>query len=101
MSEEQNAPVEQAVDIQKMQGELEAMRRKNAELLKEYKDFKESAQKQAPAGMDGLMSKNCLSPNAGQSKQSLNHRGNTLKLDRLWSSSSVRRRRKRTSALPS
>ena len=48
MSEEQNAPVEQAVDIQKMQGELEAMRRKNAELLKEYKDFKESTQKQAP-----------------------------------------------------
>lgn len=48
MSEEQNAPVEQAVDHQKMQSDLDAMRRKNAELLKEYKDYKESAQNQAP-----------------------------------------------------
>lgn len=48
MSDEQNAPVEQAVDHQKMQSDLDAMRRKNAELLKEYKDYKESAQNQAP-----------------------------------------------------
>ncbi len=54
MSEEQNAPVEQAVDHQKMQIDLDAMRRKNAELLKEYKDYKESAQNQTsvPDGVD-------------------------------------------------
>jgi len=50
MSEEQQAPVEQAVDISKMQAELEAMRRKNAELLKEYK----TAVEQAKAIPDGL-----------------------------------------------
>ena len=37
MSEEQNAPVEQNADNQNLVAELEAMRRKNAELLDEYK----------------------------------------------------------------
>ena len=51
MSEENTAPVEQAVDVQKWQAELDAMRRKNAELLSEYKDFKESV-KAIPEGVD-------------------------------------------------
>ena len=51
MSEENTAPVEQDVNAQKWQSELDAMRRKNAELLKEYKDFKESI-KAVPDGVD-------------------------------------------------
>ena len=51
MAEENIAPVEQNVDAQKWQSELDAMRRKNAELLKEYKDFKESV-KTVPDGVD-------------------------------------------------
>jgi len=51
MSEENTAPVGQDVDAQKWQAELDAMRRKNAELLKEYKDFKESV-KTVPDGVD-------------------------------------------------
>ena len=51
MSEENTAPVEHDVNAQKWQSELDAMRRKNAELLKEYKDFKESI-KAVPDGVD-------------------------------------------------
>ena len=50
MSEEQTAPVEQAVDNSSLQAELEAMRKKNAELLDEYK----KAIKQAKAIPDGV-----------------------------------------------
>ena len=50
MSEEQTAPVEQAVDTSSLQAELEAMRKKNAELLDEYK----KAVKQAKAIPDGV-----------------------------------------------
>ena len=50
MSEEQTAPVEQAVDNSSLQAELEAMRKKNAELLDEYK----KAVKQAKAIPDGV-----------------------------------------------
>jgi len=40
MSEEQTAPVEQSVDTSELKTELESMRRKNAELLDEYKKAK-------------------------------------------------------------
>jgi hypothetical protein len=50
MSEEQTAPVEQAVDNSSLQAELEAMRKKNAELLDEYK----KAVKQSKAIPDGV-----------------------------------------------
>jgi len=50
MSEEQIAPVEQAVDTSSLQAELEAMRKKNAELLDEYK----KAVNQAKAIPDGV-----------------------------------------------
>jgi hypothetical protein len=51
MSEEQNAPVEQNADNQNLAAELEAMRRKNAELLDEYKKAKQQA-KAVPDGVD-------------------------------------------------
>ena len=51
MSEETTAPVEQSVDNNKLQQELEAMRRKNAELLDEYKKAKAQA-KAIPDGVD-------------------------------------------------
>ena len=51
MSEEQTAPVEQSTDTSKLQAELEAMRRKNAELLDEYKKAKQQA-KAVPEGVD-------------------------------------------------
>ena len=51
MSEDQTAPVEQSVDNSKLQAELEAMRRKNAELLDEYKKAKAQA-KAVPDGVD-------------------------------------------------
>jgi hypothetical protein len=51
MSEEQNAPVEQNADNQNLVAELEAMRRKNAELLDEYKKAKQQA-KAVPDGVD-------------------------------------------------
>ena len=57
MSEQQNAPVEQAAteqfsqpnldEINKLKADMEAMRRKNAELLKEYKTVSEKI-KNAP-----------------------------------------------------
>ena len=50
MSEEQTAPVEQAFDNSSLQAELEAMRKKNAELLDEYK----KAVKQSKAIPDGV-----------------------------------------------
>ena len=50
MSEEQTAPVEQAVDNSSLQAELDAMRKKNAELLDEYK----KAVKQSKAIPDGV-----------------------------------------------
>ena len=50
MSEEQTAPVEQAVDNSSLQAELEAKRKKNAELLDEYK----KAVKQSKAIPDGV-----------------------------------------------
>ena len=51
MSEEQTAPVEQSVDTSELKTELESMRRKNAELLDEYKKAKAQA-KAVPDGVD-------------------------------------------------
>lgn len=51
MSEEQTAPVEQSADSSNLVAELEAMRRKNAELLDEYKKAKQQA-KAVPDGVD-------------------------------------------------
>ena len=51
MSEEQNDPVEQSADNANLKAELEAMRRKNAELLDEYKKAKQQA-KAVPDGVD-------------------------------------------------
>jgi hypothetical protein len=51
MSEENTAPVEQSVETKQLQAELEAMRRKNAELLDEYKRAKQQA-KAVPEGVD-------------------------------------------------
>ena len=51
MSEEQTAPVEQSVDTSELKTELETMRRKNAELLDEYKKAKAQA-KAVPDGVD-------------------------------------------------
>ncbi len=51
MSEEQTVPVEQSVDTSKLEAELEAMRRKNAELIDEYKKAKAQA-KAIPEGVD-------------------------------------------------
>ncbi len=51
MSEEQNAPVEQSLEPSKDKVELEAMRRKNAELLDEYKKAVAKA-KAVPDGVD-------------------------------------------------
>ena len=51
MSEEQQSPVEQTADNSKMAAELEAMRRKNAELLDEYKKAVERA-KAVPDGVN-------------------------------------------------
>jgi hypothetical protein len=51
MSEEQQAPVEQSAEIQAMQTELEAMRRKNAELIDDYKKAVAQA-KAVPDGVD-------------------------------------------------
>lgn len=51
MSEEQNAPVEQSPEISQLKSDLDSMRRKNAELLDEYKKAKEQA-KAVPAGID-------------------------------------------------
>ena len=51
MSEEQTAPVEQSADNANLVAELEAMRRKNAELLDEYKKVKQQA-KAVPDGVD-------------------------------------------------
>ena len=51
MSEEQTTPVEQGADNSALIAELEAMRRKNAELLDEYKRAKQQA-KAVPDGVD-------------------------------------------------
>ena len=51
MSEEQTAPVEKSVDNSELKTELESMRRKNAELLDEYKKAKAQA-KAVPDGVD-------------------------------------------------
>jgi hypothetical protein len=51
MSEEQAAPVGQTADVSQLQIELEAMRRKNAELLAEYKKAKEQG-KAIPDGVN-------------------------------------------------
>jgi len=51
MTEEQAAPVEQSVDTSELKTELESMRRKNAELLDEYKKAKAQA-KAVPEGVD-------------------------------------------------
>jgi hypothetical protein len=71
MSEEQQAPVEQTVDISKMQAELEAMRRKNAELLKEYK----TAVEQAKAIPDGLNVQELLDFKRNYEQQQLESQG--------------------------
>jgi hypothetical protein len=51
MSEEQTAPVEQNADVSRLEAELEAMRRKNVELLAEYKKAKEQG-KAIPDGVN-------------------------------------------------
>ena len=51
MSEDQTAPVEQAENNAQLIAELDAMRRKNAELLDEYKKAKQQA-KAVPDGVD-------------------------------------------------
>lgn len=51
MSEDQTAPVEQADNNAQLIAELDAMRRKNAELLDEYKKAKQQA-KAVPDGVD-------------------------------------------------
>jgi len=51
MTEELAAPVEQSVDTSELKTELESMRRKNAELLDEYKKAKAQA-KAVPEGVD-------------------------------------------------
>jgi len=51
MSEDQTAPVEQTDNNSQLIAELEAMRRKNAELLDEYKKAKQQA-KAVPEGVD-------------------------------------------------
>ena len=51
MSEEQTAPVEQSVDNSELKTELETMRRKNVELLDEYKKAVAKA-KAVPDGVD-------------------------------------------------
>ena len=51
MSEEQTAPVEQTADVSRLEAELEAMRRKNVELLAEYKKAKEQG-KAIPDGVN-------------------------------------------------
>ena len=51
MSDEQTAPVEQTVDTKKLEAELDAMRRKNAELLDEYKKISTQI-KNVPDGVD-------------------------------------------------
>ena len=51
MSEEQTAPVEQSVDTSELKTELETMRRKNVELLDEYKKAVAKA-KAVPDGVD-------------------------------------------------
>ena len=51
MSEEQTAPVEQSVETNELKTELDSMRRKNAELLDEYKKAKAQA-KAVPDGVD-------------------------------------------------
>jgi|TARA_R100001015_G_C4594228_1_gene149518 hypothetical protein len=53
MSDETTAPVEQAVDSEKenLKAEIEAMRKKNAELIDEYKKAKEKS-KAVPADVD-------------------------------------------------
>ena len=51
MSEEQTAPVEQSVETSELKTELDSMRRKNAELLDEYKKAKAQA-KAIPDGVD-------------------------------------------------
>jgi hypothetical protein len=51
MSEEQTAPVEQNAEVSRLQAELEAMRRKNAELIDEYKKAKQQG-KAVPDGVN-------------------------------------------------
>jgi hypothetical protein len=51
MSEEQTAPVEQTAEVSRLQAELEAMRRKNAELIDEYKKAKQQG-KAVPDGVN-------------------------------------------------
>lgn len=51
MSEDQAAPVEQNAEVLKLQAELEAMRRKNAELIDEYKKAKQQG-KAIPDGVN-------------------------------------------------
>jgi hypothetical protein len=51
MSEEQTAPVEQNAEVSRLQVELEAMRRKNAELIDEYKKAKQQG-KAVPDGVN-------------------------------------------------
>ncbi len=51
MSDEKSLTADGNDDSSKLQAEIEAMRRKNAELLREYKNYKESA-KIVPDGVD-------------------------------------------------
>ena len=99
MSDETTAPVEQSndPDTQGLLAELDAMRRKNAELLDEYKKAKERA-KAVPEGVDVqalLMFKNDVE----QSK--LESEGNTPKRAKPWNNNSEMRLLKKTNALKS
>ena len=71
MSDEAQAPVEQAADTSKMAAELEAMRRKNAELLDEYK----KAVAQAKAVPDGVNIDELLEFKRNHEQQQLESQG--------------------------
>ena len=96
MSEEQQAPVEQAVDISKMQAELEAMRRKNAELLKEYK----TAVEQAKAIPDGLNVQELLDFKRNYEQQQLESQGKYQEARQALEQQFREATAERTSALP-
>ena len=91
MSEDQTIPVGSPDNSSELKAELDAMRRKNAELLDEYKKISTQI-KNVPDGVD------IQELIEFKHKASSNQRASMRKRDKLWSSSSVRRRKKRTSA---
>ncbi len=71
MSDEAQAPVEQNAELAKMQAELDAMRRKNSELLDEYK----KAVAQAKAVPDGVNVDELLEFKRSHEQQQLESQG--------------------------